>query len=107
MIRIQIRGTTQSSVRGTAQAPRWALWLGLAMATAMGLVLVTVGIGLVLLIAPVAVAGIFYARWRLRRMLRDLVARQGGDPFQRKPDASGIIEADYVVVEEPSKPRQP
>ena len=107
MIRIQIRGTTSSSARGTAPVPRWAMWLGLAVATALGLVLVTVGIGLVLLIAPVAVAGVFYLRWRLRRMLRDLAARRGSDPFQRQPGANGVIEGEYIVVEETPPPRRP
>ena len=107
MIRIQIRGATGSDARGTAPIPRWGLWLGLALATAFGFVLVAVGIGLVLLLAPVAVAGVFYARWRLRRMLRDLAARRGSDPFRRQPDAGGVIEGEYVVVEEKTPPRRP
>lgn len=53
-----------------ASVPSWAAGLGLFGVAALGFLAVVIGAGIALLLAPIAIGGVFYARWRLRSAMR-------------------------------------
>ena len=74
---------------GTANIPGWAVILAAILAGGIGIGLFLLSAGILLILAPVAIAAVFYARWRFRRALRR--AAETGQ--------AGAIEAEYHVVD--------
>jgi hypothetical protein len=100
--------------------PNWAAGLGLFGVAAIGLFTLVIGAGLALLLAPLAIAAVFYVRWRLRAVLRDMAVRVqaaqaqahaeasafGPDaatpgPAPRRPasDEAAVIDGEYRVID--------
>jgi Flp pilus assembly protein TadB len=104
VIRLMINDSTGTRV---ASLPRWAVWLGVAAAAGVGLLIAVIGFSLILVLAPFVIAAGALARWRLRKMLREMQTRQGAprgyEPGGR-PSPAGVIDADYRVVEEARTP---
>jgi hypothetical protein len=70
-----------------------------------GALLLALGLALFVVLVPVAVGLFFYFRWKMRKTLRDLQARQ--DAMRREAEAQqgNIIDVDYVVIEDPQRRR--
>ncbi len=74
------------SATGTANIPGWAVILTAIIAGGLGIGLFLLSAGILLVLAPIAVAGVLYARWRIRRALR-------------RAAEAGSIEAEYRVID--------
>jgi hypothetical protein len=74
---------------GTATIPGWAAILVAIIAGGLGIGLFLLSAGILLILAPVAIAAVLYARWRFRRALRR--AAETGQ--------AGSIEAEYQIIE--------
>lgn len=94
-----------------ASVPGWAVGLGAFGAALLGLTLFVIGAGLALVLAPVAIGAMLFARWRLRsiiRQAREHASQQATGPTMkpgvppRAPDA-GIIDGEYRVIEPGSR----
>ncbi|WP_188518946.1 hypothetical protein [Alsobacter metallidurans] len=104
MIRLLINDRTGTRV---ASLPRWAVWLGVAAAAGVGLLIAVIGFSLILVLAPFVIAAGALARWRLKKALREMQARQGAGPASgrnARPAPAGVIDADYRVIEEARTP---
>ncbi|WP_460448621.1 hypothetical protein [Alsobacter sp. SYSU BS001988] len=104
MIRLLINDRTGTRV---ASLPRWAVWLGVAAAAGVGLLIALIGVSLILVLAPFVIAAGALARWRLKKALREMQARQGAQPGSGRggrPAPAGVIDADYRVIEEARRP---
>ncbi|WP_406854118.1 hypothetical protein ABEG18_16360 [Alsobacter sp. KACC 23698] len=102
MIRLIMNDRTGTRV---ASVPRWAVWLGVAAAAGVGLLIAIIGFSLILVLAPFVIAAGALARWRLKKALREMQARQsagaGASTFDRRPPpASDVIEGEYRVLDE-------
>ena len=90
----------------TARLPGWAAVLGGVAAVSIAAALLAFSFVLLLFIAPIAIGGYFYLRWKAGRMLRDAMAQR--DAVQREADArAGIIEGEFIVIEDEGKVRRP
>ena len=112
---IRITHVSNGSVR-TSNLPPWAAALGGIAAVAMGLVVLALGVGIALLLAPIAIGGVLYARHRLKKFVREAQERfaaqqaaqadyeraQAGS-FDDKPPAQ-VIDVEYRVIDEPCRP---
>jgi len=79
--------------------PGWAAGLVVAGALALAFVVLAASAFLLLLLAPLAIGGALYARWRIRRLMRDLTGRHG-DPRNAAARDPRVIDAEYVVIRE-------
>jgi hypothetical protein len=100
MFRASIVDRSASGVRVTT-VPGWAIGLGAVGAAFIGLVVLVLGAGLALLLAPVAIGALLIARWRLRRMMADIVAQSQQQRRQAAPD--GVIDVEYRVIDDAGK----
>jgi hypothetical protein len=100
-----------------ATVPTWAAGLAFVGVAALGFLALVIGAGVALLLAPLAIGGIFYARWRLRSALRDMAAQvqaaqvraaqvraaqggQGGPARDfRHPADTDVIEGEYRIID--------
>lgn len=100
-----------------ATVPTWAAGLGLFGVAALGFLAVVIGAGLALLLAPIAIAGAFYARWRLRSAMQAMAAqvqaaqeraaeiraaqRQAGGygPASRPAGGPDVIDGEYRIID--------
>jgi hypothetical protein len=112
---IRIMHMSDGTVR-TTKMPPWAAALGGIAAVAMGLVVLAVGVGIALVLAPIAIGGVLYARYRLKKIVREAQERfaaqqaarhdyeraQAGG-FDDKPPAQ-VIDVEYRVIDEPRRP---
>ena len=94
MFRASIVDRSGGGVRVTT-VPGWAVGLGAIGVAFLGLVVLVLGAGLALLLAPVAIGALLIARWRLRRMMADIVG-QSRPP--RQPD--DVIDVEYRVIDD-------
>ncbi len=92
-MRFQYRDASGMKV---VNVPKWAMAIFGILAVALGLTVLVLGAGLLLVLVPVLIVAGLFARWRLRRILRDAEAAAR----TRQDAAQGVIEVDYKVVEE-------
>ena len=74
---------------GTANLPGWAVILVAIIAGGLGIGLFLLSAGILLILTPIAIGAVLYARWRFRRALRR--ATETGQ--------AGSIEAEYRVID--------
>jgi hypothetical protein len=79
--------------------PGWAVAICAVGFAVLGFLVLLLGAAFLLLLAPVAIGALLFARWRLRRFLRD-VAQRSGDVAHSAGDDPRVIDADYTVVRE-------
>ncbi|GEM_PF-7074523 len=90
----------------TASLPGWAAVLGGIAAVGIAAALLAFSFVILMVIAPIAVGGYFYLRWKAGRLLRDAMAQR--DAMQREADMrAGIIEGEFIVIEDEGKARRP
>lgn len=75
--------------------PGWAAAIGAIMAGALGIALFLASASLILMLAPVLIGVAFYARWRFRRMIRQMADQQRGRGAYTNDD---IIDGDYRII---------
>ena len=68
--------TDRSGTR-VSTVPGWAVGLGAFGAALLGLTVLVIGAGLALLLAPLAIAAVMLARWRLKSLLRSMAGEAG------------------------------
>ena len=82
------------------ELPGWAMAL---IGLAVGAVLLAVGLALFVVLAPIGIGLYFYVRWKMRKVMRDLQARQEAMQAGVQREQGSIIDAEYVVIEDPEK----
>ena len=97
MLRIE---TFTNGRRSTTTMPGWAMGLAGVAALGLGLVILTIGAGLALILAPVVAGAVYFARWRLKKALREA----GIDPATGRvqpggAQGPGVIDAEYKVID--------
>ena len=80
--------------------PGWAMGL---IGLAVGAVLLALGLALFVVLAPIGIAVYFYVRWKMGKVLRDLQARQEAMQPGVQRESGNIIDAEYVVIEDPQR----
>ena len=70
---------------------------------AVGAVLLALGLALFVVLAPIGIAVYFYVRWKMGKVLRDLQARQEAMQPGVQRESGNIIDAEYVVIEDPQR----
>ena len=79
------------------ELPGWAMAL---IGLAVGAVLLAVGLALFVVLAPIGIGLYFYVRWKMRKVMRDLQARQeamqAGVQLLRVHDVSQTVQALHV-----------
>jgi hypothetical protein len=100
MFRASIVDRSGSGVRVTT-VPGWAVGLGAIGVAFLGLVVLLLGAGLALLLAPVAIGALLIARWRLRRVMADIVSQSRQQSRPGQPD--DVIDVEYRVIDETAK----
>jgi hypothetical protein len=99
----------------TTTLPPWAAALGGLAAVAVGLAVLVLSAGLALLLAPLVIGGVFYARWRLKKFVREAQARFAAqqaarNEFDRRtaaPRGAGqadVIDGEFRVIDDPRRP---
>jgi hypothetical protein len=97
MLRIE---TFSNGRRSTTTLPGWAMGLAGVAALGLGLVVLTIGAGLALIMAPIVVGGVFFARWRLKKALREAgIDLDAGRVPPAGPAGPGVIDAEYKVID--------
>lgn len=91
------------SVRVTT-VPGWAFGLTAVGVAALGFLVLLLGAALALLLAPIAIVALLFARWRVRRFLRDFRQR-AGDAGRRTAGDPLVIDAEYRVAPEDERSR--
>jgi uncharacterized protein (DUF2062 family) len=82
----QPRFTRFRTISGTTNLPGWAVVLAAIVAFGLGIGLFLLSAGILLIVAPLAIIGLLYARWRLRRALR-------------RATKNSPIETEYYVID--------
>ena len=88
--------------------PRWTIIFALRLprtllGLAVGAVLLALGLALFVVLAPIGIAVYFYVRWKMGKVLRDLQARQEAMQPGVQRESGNIIDAEYVVIEDPQR----
>ena len=97
MLRIE---TVSNGRRSTTTLPGWAMGLAGVAALGLGLVVLTIGAGLALILAPIVVGAVFFARWRLKKALREAgIDLNAGRVPPGGPASPGVIDAEYKDID--------